>query len=438
MPSLTREDRREHDRIRRAAARLRDAEQPLRVLRTIAWPPEVRDRFFAAGARELPRVEYEAPATGPTQEALAAARRERRDDPDSLVDAWLARQADTIATAAEMLGGVGTPAFHHASRRLYGAPSDPILGVELTTLDLARQLESSLAELDGVDLGEPPPECHLAASVAETMREAVETHFGDRAPEVVVVDQLSANALAGPRAIRLRRQACFSDVDVQQLIHHEAFVHVATSLNGLDQRDLPILAASHPGTTSTQEGLAVFAEFISGTLDPHRLRRLADRVLAIQMATDGADFLEVYRDFLRRGAEAQQAFENARRVFRGTPLTGGAPFTKDQVYLGGLLELHNFLRVAVTAGRADCFRLLFCGKLDLHDLPALGRLTEMGLCQPATFLPPWAADLRFLVSYLAYSGFLNRLDLAAVRRHFEGILRDTVRVTSSRADAATA
>jgi hypothetical protein len=159
-----------------------------------------------------------------------------------------------------MLGGVGTPAFHRASRRLYGAPSDPILGVELTTLDLARQLESSLAELDGVDLGEPPPECHLAASVAETMREAVETHFGDRAPEVVVVDRLSANALAGPRAIRLRRQACFSDVDVQQLIHHEAFVHVATSLNGLDQRDLPILAASHPGTTSTQEGLAVFAE----------------------------------------------------------------------------------------------------------------------------------------------------------------------------------
>lgn len=435
---MTRHDEREHDRIRRAAARLRDAEQPLRVLRTIAWPPEVRDAFFAAGAREMPRVEYEAPETDLTQEALAAARRDIRADPDSLVDAWLARQADTLATAADMLSGVGTPAFHSASRRLYGTPSDPILGVELTTLDLARQLESSLAELDGVDLGAPPPACHLAASVAETMREAVGTHFGDRAPEVVVVDELSANALAGPRAIRLRRQACFSDVDIQQLIHHEAFVHVATSLNGLAQRDLPILASSHPGTTSTQEGLAVFAEFISGTLDPHRLRRLADRVLAIQMAIDGADFLEVYGYFLDRGAEAQQAFENARRVFRGSPLTGGAPFTKDQVYLGGLLELHNFLRVAVTAGRADCFRLLFCGKLDLRDLPALGRLTEMGLCQPAMFLPPWAADLRFLVSYLAYSGFLNRLDLAVVRRHFEGILRDTARVTSARANAATA
>jgi hypothetical protein len=57
-----------------------------------------------------------------------------------------------------------------------------------------------------------------------------------------------------------------------------------------------------------------------------RLRRLADRVFAIQMAIDGADFIEVYRYFLERTGQPDQAFENARRVFRGGMMVGGAPF----------------------------------------------------------------------------------------------------------------
>lgn len=61
------------------------------------------------------------------------------------------------------------------------------------------------------------------------------------------------------------------------------------------------------------------------------MRRLADRVFAIQMAVEGADFLEVYRYFLDRIGDPNQAFENARRVFRGGVITGGSPFTKDIV-----------------------------------------------------------------------------------------------------------
>ena len=46
--------------------------------------------------------------------------------------------------------------------------------------------------------------------------------------------------------------------------------------------------------------------------------RISDRVIAIQMAIDGADFIEVYRFFLKRNAKTRgQAFEDARRVFRG-------------------------------------------------------------------------------------------------------------------------
>jgi hypothetical protein len=125
----------------------------------------------------------------------------------------------------------------------------------------------------------------------------VSLHFAEDAPEVTLVDTLSANALATADRIRIRRDARFTDRDAAQLLNHEAYIHVATSLNGRIQTDLPILGAGHPRTTRTQEGLAVFAEIISGTIELDRLRRLADRVFAIQMAIESADFLQVYHYF---------------------------------------------------------------------------------------------------------------------------------------------
>lgn len=67
----------------------------------------------------------------------------------------------------------------------------------------------------------------------------------------------------------------------------------------------------------------MFAEIISGTIELDRLRRLADRVFSIQMAIEGADFLQVYDYFLERTGNPDQSFENARRVFRGGVITGG-------------------------------------------------------------------------------------------------------------------
>lgn len=427
----------ESERIQRLAGLLRDAERPLRVLRTVSWPPEVRARFFAAGAKALPVVVYQPPDLSQTDTILSEVRRALRPG-EAAIEAWLRRQTEAIATGARMLRAVGTPAFFTASQALYGAPKTPLADGINTTLGLAQQLEDILLELTHLDLGAPNPACHLATGVAERMRQAVIKHFGDSAPEVVIVDHLSANALAGPRAIRILRSACFTDRDVYQLIHHEAYIHVATSLNGKAQEALPILAAGHPGTTRTQEGLAVFAELISGTLDPDRFRRLADRVLCIQMAIEGADFLDVYRFLLEdRGLEPEPAFESARRVFRGGVLSGGAPFTKDGVYLGGLLRVHNFLRAAVLAGRSDCLRLLFSGKLDVEDVPALAELAVMGLCKPPRFLPPWAADRRFLVSYLAYSGFLNKVDLSKVRESLKALLARTPVIPSAREGVAS-
>ena len=104
-------------------------------------------------------------------------------------------------------------------------------------------------------------------------------------------------------------------------------------------------------------------------------------------------------------------------------LTGGAPFTKDIVYLDGLLRVHNFLRSIVSSGRIDCLRLLFCGKLDIEDIPVLYELSERGLCQAPKYLPPWAKDMRFLLCYLTYSSFLNSMDLEPISAHYDVLLK---------------
>jgi uncharacterized protein (TIGR02421 family) len=416
-----------NDRLGEAARLLRDAERPVRVLRTVGWDDAVRERFLATGGRELPTPSYRALDPTPTLDRVAAAR--RLLDGDDPVAEMLRRTAWAIELGARMLAAVGTAELYRHATVLYGTPTAPLPGQASTSLELARTLSTTLGAAAEVGIGAAAPS--TADEVAAAIAAAVTRHFGDRAPAVEVVDRLSARALAGPGAIRIRRGARFTDRDAAQLVEHEAYVHIATSLAGRAQTALPILAAGHPGTTRTQEGLAVFAELVSGAIDPDRLQRLADRVLAIQMAIDGADFLDVYRWFLERtGGERDVAFDDARRVFRGGVLRGRAPFTKDVVYLDGLVRVHNFLRAAVAAGRADCIRLLFVGKLDLDDVPALCHLAAAGTVTPARFLPPWAADLRGLVAYLAYSGFLHQLDLAPIRAHHAALLAEAPRLTA--------
>lgn len=424
------------EKLTGAAALLRKAEKPVRVLRAVAWSPDIAARFFAAGAKELPEVAYTPLNAAPVHEALAAAR--ALIDGDGPVQDWLRRCADVIAIAADMLAGIGTRQFHVKSVQLYGSPQADLLQCDVRPLDLARMLDYVLGSFHNLDINLDSKDARSlnAQQLGARMGAILSRHFGEAAPKIEIVDHLSSNALAGARYIRIRKDAQFSDRDVSQLVQHEAFVHIATSLNGAAQTAFPFLAAGHPGTTRTQEGLAVFAELISGAMDPSRMLRLADRVLAIQMAMDGADFLELYRFFGERTHNEFSAFENARRIVRGGMVAGGAPFTKDSVYLEGLVRVHNFLRIAVQESRIDAIRLLFAGKMDIEDMPAITTLAAHGLCVFPQFLPPWARDLRFLVSYIAYSAFLNRMNLERVRDHYRDLLARCAPPTSGPGNGA--
>jgi hypothetical protein len=133
------------------------------------------------------------------------------------------------------------------------------------------------------------------------------------------------------------------------------------------------------------------------------------------MALSGADFVEVYRFFSECGQSPADSFHSAQRVFRGVPLTGGAAFAKDNVYLSGLLTVHTFFRWALKQRRMDMLRNLFAGKLALHDVISLQPYFASGAIAPPRWLPPWMQHAHGLAGKLAFSLFVNRIHMGKVQ-----------------------
>lgn len=411
----------------RAGKHLDVAARSMRVLSSIAWKPSHKTSFLRNG--RLPAPNYPTVDVSKARDNIADARRliEGRD----VVSEWLRRLCDTFDRTASLIETRGTTAFYHHSSDLYGQPTRLMLDKKTKALDLARHMDQALDGLDFDRLVVEGTQKFLTdAQFARALRSKLARHFDGDAPEVQISAQVSAKAAATSKRIRVRQGATFTERDVDQLLQHEALIHTATALNGRLQSDFPTLGRGHPGTTEIQEGLAVFAEIITGSMDPRRFKRLSGRVIAIQMAVEGADFKEVFDFFNDRIDDPSQSYENARRVFRGGLINGGAPFTKDMVYLNGLLRVHNFMRTVVRMGRADLIRILFVGKMDIEDVPALAQLAYQKKLTPPQFMPSWVKDLRFLVSYMAYSSFLNRVRMPGFQSYYENELEDVPNVWS--------
>jgi uncharacterized protein (TIGR02421 family) len=203
----------------------------------------------------------------------------------------------------------------------------------------------------------------------------------------------------------------FSERDLKQLTEHEAFVHTLTSINGRHQPNFTVLGLGAPRTTRTQEGLATFAEIITGAIDISRLRRIALRVVMVKRALEGADFIEVFRGFLDAGQSEVESYRSAARVFRGGDVRGGQCFTKDGAYLEGVMTIHLFIRKALQEGRAELLGMLFVGRLTLSDMVELAPFRDSGLIASSRYLPPWARDPQGVLSIMAFSAATQRLRL---------------------------
>src|SRR6185437_12840027 len=131
-----------------------------------------------------------------------------------------------------------------------------------------------------------------------------------------------------------RSGAMFSERDIRLLEVHEGWVHVGTSLNGALQPICTFLGKGTPSSVITQEGLSVIAEIITFSSFPRRVTRITNRIKAINMAENGANFLEVFHYFRECGISDEDSYSHTVRIFRGSTPEGG-PFPKDLAYAKG-------------------------------------------------------------------------------------------------------
>ena len=397
-------------------ARLVRATRRLRLLQAVSWKQGVQRDFldrWRRGVQRLPEPEYVAEDHGEVRSELQAIA--SACDPELPLGLYLRRTADSWHTAALLLESVGTAAVTDQSIRLFGRPGDVLPGGEVSGLDAAlhfiRISDELDAELRDVDTADDLVE---GAEVRERLQRDMDGFFGPGKVSVELDPDLIAKAAAGPTRIRLRQGAAFSEYDIHQLREHEAFVHTLTALNGREQPHFASLARTSPRIIATQEGLATFAELITGHIDIERMKRISLRILAIDMALRGADFIDVFRFFLDAGQRDTESFASAARVFRGVPVTGGAAFTKDGVYLAGLVRVHTFFRWCLRQKKLALTHRLFAGKMTLEDVFDLSPAFESGAIAPPRYLPPWAKRANGLAGILAFSLFANTIRLDKV------------------------
>ncbi|GAB5549555.1 MAG: flavohemoglobin expression-modulating QEGLA motif protein [Sandaracinaceae bacterium] len=411
------------EHLRDLDARLVSVAREVRVLSSLSWPEGTLRRFLISWRQGEPQL----PDVTPTPRDLGDVRRELDAicdavDPSDPMQVFVARTADSYATAARMLEAVGTPDMTLCSRLLYGVPDDLMPGSQLSHRRAAELLLENTENLVAAGVIPQSERTCPAEEAAVRMRHAFESFFGPDAPTVEIDPELASKAAAGSRRVRIRGTTTFSELDLAQLIEHEGFVHTATALNGRAQPNLACMALNAPRTTATQEGIATLAELTTRAIDIARLRRLALRTVAIHQALEGADYIDIFRFFLEEGQSEAESARSAMRVFRGGDVRGRVAFTKDVVYLCGLVAVHTFLRKAIAESRPHLVRRLFAGRLALPDVFLLDGAFARGDVIEPRYVPDWATDLHRLAAYLAFSAIVNRVDLGTVE--LEGLLAD--------------
>jgi len=174
------------------------------------------------------------------------------------------------------------------------------------------------------------------------------------------------------KTLLIKKNVQFSKNELQTLANHEIGVHLVTTFNGLLQ-PLKIFSNGFPKNEETQEGLAVFSEYMSGALTLKRLKELAYRVLASDSLIKGYSFADTF-DLIHNQykLDRHEAFTITLRAHRG----GG--FTKDRLYLSGLRKIYKRYR------QQKSMDILLTGKVALEHEKDIEHLFQLGLAKKIT------------------------------------------------------
>lgn len=246
--------------------------------------------------------------------------------------------------------------FYYNSLKVFGTPKE-------------RDVENArfILHFEDEDPGESMQKKHSATDAEKYFREFSERYDFDFTIKKSTNISASAMVLNASETLLLKKNYQFSDNELQVLANHEIGVHMVTTFNGKSQ-PLKIFSNGFVNNTETQEGLAVFSEYMSGCLTLKRMKELAYRVIAADSLIKGYDFKDTF-DLLysQYKLDREAAWQITLRAHRG----GG--FTKDYLYLTGLKKIYDYYH------NNEDISLLLTGKVTLENKQHISKLQELGL-----------------------------------------------------------
>ena len=245
-----------------------DIVKDLDLLSSLQWPQSTIERFITEwemGNPRLPSVEY--PKLRFTDERKKLSDIEGEIKANSPISDYLRKTTQSYRLLLELLENLGTNNVTALSESLYGLPIDSVPASQSNHLKAAEFFLKVCSDHKDSPLSE---ECILldAVSVKKLLEEKLSKVFSSGEVKVELNSDLSAKAKTSKNTVFLRKNADFSEYDIDQLLNHEIFIHSLTSINGAAQ-PLHCLSLDCPRTTEDQEGLATFAEKITGSI-PHK------------------------------------------------------------------------------------------------------------------------------------------------------------------------
>jgi uncharacterized protein (TIGR02421 family) len=321
---------------------------------------------------------------------------------DPTLSSLFREQRAALGAQLSMLEVRNTPRFLYASMQLYGPVEDELLRLAEGLLEAIHPVPDPGAGEDAEDgvqeVGSEPGaaergrlDCFAFADLARRELDRYRETLPDLGSKVQIRDDISG-LMVSRGNLMIAEGLSITERRAEALIQHEVGTHIVTYLNGAAQ-PLKQLFSGLAGYDELQEGLAVLAEYLVGGLTRERLRLLAARVLAVSRMSEGASFMEVWRELTKLARLSERsAFTASMRVFR----SGG--LTKDAVYLRGLVRLLHHLE---GGGALDPF---FIGKITPEHAADIADLQARGVLRPAPLVPRW----------LEMAGASERLD--AIRK----------------------
>lgn len=246
--------------------------------------------------------------------------------------------------------------FHYNSLRVYGSPTEK--DVENARFILHFASEPITGDMEKIYTPEEAKE--YFEDFAQQYDFPLQIKFSTH----IAADAMVSNA---SQTLFIKRNVKFSKNQLLTLANHEIGVHLVTTYNAMGQ-PLKVFSNGFPKNVETQEGLAVFSEYMSGALTLKRLKELAYRVLASDSLIKGYTFSDTF-DLIHNQYKLNRndAFAITLRAHRG----GG--FTKDRLYLSGLRKIYKrYLK-------EESMEPLLTGKVSLDYESAIRSLAKKSL-----------------------------------------------------------